>query len=385
MSQLHSSLSKLISYIEKENFLGYDPYDTLTSPIPFGLFGKWGNILAIQFQKRNPINIRPLLGIKKSSNANSLALILQAYLLLSEKENTNKYNDTISRLYKEVLAAHTEGFHGYCWGYSFPWATSEKFLPAHAPNIVATAAAVRAIGLYHKHTQDPHAAEIIHSAAHFVMQDLKREENDAGAYFSYTPFRRDCVYNASLFAAEILAHSHALLNNDEYKRLALAAVDFVVHQQKDDGSWNYSMDLTSRKERVQIDFHQGYLLDSIHHITRDCNVREERYTKALQKGLQYYRTVQFHDNGRSVWRVPKEYPVDIHNQSQGIITFSKLSYLDPSLADFAQVIADYTIDHMQAKDGHFYYRLYRFCKHKTSYMRWSNAEMMVALSFAQRR
>ena len=44
------------------------------------------------------------------------------------------------------------------------------------------------------------------------------------------------------------------------------------------------------------------------------------------------------------------------------------------------VIAQYTIRNMQAADGHFYYRLYRLYAHKTSYLRWSNAEMFVALT-----
>ena len=63
--QFESALDKLQAYIEKEEFKGYDPYDTLKSPIPFKYFGKLIPILALQFQKRNPINIRALLGVKK--------------------------------------------------------------------------------------------------------------------------------------------------------------------------------------------------------------------------------------------------------------------------------------------------------------------------------
>jgi len=46
---------KLRSYVESENFKGYDPYDTLNSPIKFKYFGKLIPVLALQFQKRNPI------------------------------------------------------------------------------------------------------------------------------------------------------------------------------------------------------------------------------------------------------------------------------------------------------------------------------------------
>ncbi len=54
--------------MEGESYKGYDPYDTLMSFIPFVRINKWLAIIATQVQKRNPINIRPLLGIKKDYN-----------------------------------------------------------------------------------------------------------------------------------------------------------------------------------------------------------------------------------------------------------------------------------------------------------------------------
>jgi hypothetical protein len=45
------AIKKLVNYIEKQNFKGYDPYDTLNSWFPFQRLGKWLAVLAIQFQK----------------------------------------------------------------------------------------------------------------------------------------------------------------------------------------------------------------------------------------------------------------------------------------------------------------------------------------------
>ena len=55
----------------------------------------------------------------------------------------------------------------------------------------------------------------------------------------------------------------------------------------------------------------------------------------------------------SKWRLPKIYPVDIHNQSQGIITFSKLRSYHPSYFNFAKTIKEWTIENMQDKTGYF--------------------------------
>ena len=82
---IHRSLHSLREYIEGEKFKGYDPYDTLTSPFPFKIFGKWGPIIATQIQKRNPFNARKLLRIKKDYNPKGLGLLLHSYSILQRK------------------------------------------------------------------------------------------------------------------------------------------------------------------------------------------------------------------------------------------------------------------------------------------------------------
>jgi hypothetical protein len=81
-----------------------------------------------------------------------------------------------------------------------------------------------------------------------------------------------------------------------------------------------------------------------------------------------------------MWRIPREWPVDIHNQAQGIITSSRLSHLNPEYLEFAKKIACWTIENMQDKTGYFYFRKNRFYTNKISYMRWSNAWMFLALA-----
>lgn len=93
-----------------------------------------------------------------------------------------------------------------------------------------------------------------------------------------------------------------------------------------------------------------------------------------------YRTAIFSD-GSSYWRWPKKWPVEIHNQAQGIITLLKLNKYYPNSEEFASIIARWTIKNMQAKDGHFYYQNFKYYKNKISYMRWSNAWMFLALAY----
>lgn len=96
--------------------------------------------------------------------------------------------------------------------------------------------------------------------------------------------------------------------------------------------------------------------------------------------MVYYMEKQFLDNGRSLWRLPKEFPIDIHNQAQGIITFSLLSDYCDNAADFAKTIAKWTIKNMQSDKGFFYYRIYKHYVNRIPFMRWSQSWMLLALT-----
>ncbi len=93
MSGIKESLNKARLFIEREKFKGYDPYDTLNTFIPLDKMGKWIPAIAIQVQKRNPINIRSLLGIKKGINPKSHGLLLYAYSLQYEMTKDEKARD----------------------------------------------------------------------------------------------------------------------------------------------------------------------------------------------------------------------------------------------------------------------------------------------------
>ncbi len=375
MSVYRESLEKLRLYVEKENFKGYDPYDTLNSPIKFKLFGKFTAVLALQFQKRNPINIRPLLGIKKEHNPKALGLFLYSYCKLQKLEPSKNYSTQMNYLFNELKNNYSKGFSGYCWGYNFDWASSGKYINKFSPNIVVTAFVAKGVYAYYQLTKDAQALTILESIGDFILKDLPITQLETGICISYTTLGVDNCYNASLLAATVLAQLYNLTKKEIYKEHAVKAVDFVVSKQHADGHWNYSIN-EQGKERVQIDFHQGYVIDCITDVMRYIDIQDEKHTIAINKGTTYYRKEQFFENGQALWRLPKIYPVEIHNQSQGVITFCRVKTNLP----FAKIIATWTIDNMQDVSGFFYYRKLKTYTHKIPYMRWSQAWMFTALT-----
>lgn len=371
---------KLINYIESENFKGYDPYDTLNSPLPFHYLGKWGPVLAIQFQKRNPFNIRKLLGIKKEYNPKAVGLLLHSYSLQYQKEQDEACLEKMNFFFNWLLENRSKGYTNFCWGYNFDWASPVKFLEKFSPTIVVSGFISKGIFEYFLATKDEKAKEVLISIGEFVKNDLAWTNTPEGKCVSYSTKATDCCYNASMLGAELFARLYFLTKDESYKTLTTSLTDFTVAHQQIDGSWNYSIDVETGKERQQIDFHQGYVLDSVHYVLRYTG-ENPVYLEALKKGATFYFEKQFLSNGQSIYRYPDKYPVEIHNQAQGIITFSRLACLDEQYAPFAKQIAKYTIATMQhPQKGYFYYKKYPLYTIKTPFMRWSQAWILLALN-----
>ncbi len=378
---LSDSLHYLQEYIESEDFKGFDPYDTLTSPFPFSSFTKWTPVIATQVQKRNPFNIRPILGIKKDYNPKGMGLLLQAYVKMQQVFPEKDYSNRIGFLFNWLLENVSKGFSGSCWGYNFGWASPEKYLPPFAPTVVSTGFIAQGIHAYYQWSKNEKAAALLTDIAPFIIKDIPRTEFEKGICFSYSPFMKDCCYNASLLAAETLARIYSITHEQTLKDLACSAVDFVVSKQHEDGHWEYKIDPSTGIERHQVDFHQGYILDSIQAVMELTSHQSESWSLARKKGLEFYRKEQFFNEGRSLWRLPKVYPVEIHNQSQGIISFSRSATDNSSYLSFAGTIAAWTVKHMQdSRQGYFYYRKLKYYTNRLSFMRWSNAWMLLAQS-----
>ena len=96
--------------------------------------------------------------------------------------------------------------------------------------------------------------------------------------------------------------------------------------------------------------------------------------------MEFYRNEQFLPDGRCKWRYPRVWPIDIHNQAQGIITFSKLRDIRADYLPFANTIAKWTIDVMKDESGYFYYQKWPFMMNKIQFIRWGQAWMLLALS-----
>lgn len=374
------ALEKLVSYIKANDFSGYDPYDTLNSQLELQRLGTWVPAVAVQIQKRNPVNIRSLLGIRKSRNPKGIGLMLKAFTILYQNEPKEYYREIADSLYQWLIEHHSTGYSGYAWGYNFDWANPEGNLKAHTPSVVVTAFVTDGLYEYYQTFQKDEAKQAVLSACKFIADDLPVTRLPQGISIAYTQQSKGCCYNASMLGAETLAKGYKLSGNNTWLNRAQAAAGFVMSRQKEDGRWNYSYDPETDREREQVDFHQGFILVSLDNYRRAVDDSNTTISKALEKGLAFYRAQQFSEQGRSFWRWPEQWPTDIHHQAQGIITFSRLQHFNSAYLPFSHTIAEWTIRNMRDRKGYFYYQKHRCFTNRIPYMRWGQAWMLLALA-----
>jgi hypothetical protein len=383
-STVKNDIENLISYISSEEFEGYDPYDTLSSWIPFGLGGKKIQQAAIQFQVRNPINIRPFMGIKKLRGVKACAIILQGMSIYYRVRPSQDLRDKMDWLFDWIVENRTEGYEGHCWGVPFPLALSDKSRQKNDPSAVLASFVAESIYEYYLSTKNEKVIEVLEGITKFITTHVPVTEDKNGICYSYTTKIKDVIYNANSFVAETFAKTYVLSGkkNEKLKDHAIKCIDFNIAHQKESGVWPYGIHPKTGAERNQIDFHQGFVLNSIYDVSKLLGLTDQKYENSIKRGLEYYKKYQFDKDGASYWRVPKKYPIDAHNQGVGILTFAKLSEYGQEYLDFAAKIAEWTDNNLKSKKkGYYYYQKTPFYTNKISYIRWNQAWMLLGLAY----
>lgn len=377
---------KLKEYCEKENYKGWDPFDGLNSKIFKSTpLKNWdiARLVWIQGFKRSPINFRKLLLVPKEHNAKGIGLFLTGYCNIYKaqarygKEDLGKQTvilETIDYLANLLIEMQSKGYSGACWGYNFDWQNRVFFQPKETPTVVVTSFVANSLFDAYDVTNNTKYLDIALSSSNFILRDLNRFENENGLIFSYSPLDNSKVFNASLLGARLLARCFYYTKESTFLNFAKDAVKYVVNKQNDDGSWLYGED----KVQNWVDsFHTGYNLECLFEYKKYTN--DNSFINSFEKGMTYYLSNFFENNGLPKYYNKNIYPIDIHSPAQFLVTLIKTEeYNKNSL--LAEKVLDWTLENMQSKNGYFYYQISKFFNSQIPYMRWSQAWMFHSLS-----
>ena len=306
-TNISAALRRLETWIEGEDFKGWDPYDALNSPLLSRLtFGnrRLGQVW-VQLFKRCPVNLRPLFRVSKGYNAKGMALFLASYLRRYLVTNQKIYLER-TKAFSQWLRSHqSQGYSGSCWGYNFDWPNRGFFAPAETPNVVTTSfiglafVDLATLGNSLVPTSLRQAAmHTVRTACEFILRDLHRTQpREDQICFSYTPIDRRYIHNANVLAAWLLAEAAARIDEPGLGSTALAAARYTACRQRADGSWLYG---EGAKDGWTDSFHTGYVLVALNRLGMALGTDE--FEPAVERGYSYWKQNMFGPGG-----VPKYY------------------------------------------------------------------------------
>jgi hypothetical protein len=372
---------KALAYAEERDYEGYSKYDALSSPwlrlLSTG--NKYLRLLFTQAVMRAPINLRPLLGVPKEKNPKGIGLFAHAYCnlygLWQDEADRNRAQHCLNWL----MAHRSPGdFAGPCWGYNSGWQTPSFFVPRYAPNMVVSTvigqALVRAFEVFGRQAFLDTARGIVD----FIRADLNLLKDEKGIRcYSYTPFDRLRVININALGAGLISRVYEHTREADLIEEARQLIGYVIENQTDYGAWYYT-DPPRKSPLTHDNYHTGFVLDAI--LQYALSSGDEQWLPNYKRGLEFYATRLFLDDGTPRFLYDRTYPIDIHGAAQGIITLSRASRLYPRYLNKALDIAGWAEKNMMARNGQFYYQRLRHFAKRFSLMRWTQAWMCLALS-----
>ncbi len=370
---------KMLAYCQANDWAGIDPYDALNSRIflalPF-LDRRIPRLVMTQALKRSPFNIRSLMLIPPTQNPKAFGVFLKASLKLS-KLGWPGADELVRFFIRKLDEMRSPNMPYWCWGYSFPWQTRTLIVPRATPNLVCTTFVADALLDAYEQTGDAQCLKMAASGADYILNDLMWTDGGSVAGFGYPlASMRHNIHNGNLLGAALFCRVAKHAGEKKFIEPAFKVARFSASKQHEDGSWAYG-EMPTQK---WIDnFHTGYNLWGLQSMERSLGTTE--FDARIKKGFEFYREHFFQPDGVAKYYHDKTYPIDIHCVAQSVMSLLAFPEFDGARNErMASAVLTWALENMWSDKGYFYYRVLPWCKIRTSYMRWSQSWMLLALA-----
>jgi hypothetical protein len=367
--------ARILERLEAHGFAGADPYDALNAArVPARVMStKRGRQLVTQAVKRSPVELRRLLGVPTGISAYTLGHVLSACSRLSSGGTLPDASRLACRVADLLRGLALPGFSGACWGYHFDVQTRFFFYAKTAPNVIATAFAVKGLWEATEAGLLDASAQVM-SACDFILSDLPRAQSGDGQSFGYIPTSDTVVHNANMLAALVLVLGVRAGAQGVLVQEALRAARFVVSHQRDDGAWPYS----ERTDGRWVDgFHTGFVLEGLNAVA--VATEDAELGASVQRGLNYYLDHFVGAQGEPNYYDDRALPYDALSTAEGIEVLGLFAG-NVGAREARERLTAWALENMVAADGRVAYRVTARGTDWREYPRWSAAPMCSALA-----
>ncbi len=374
--KVETSLNAVEGWIEKHRYRGYDPSDGLTSYLRVLSFRNvFLERLLQQIGRQSPVNLRPIMGIKPLESAQGRGYTAWGYLERYRSSGDDRYKSKALECLDWLDRNKSPNYDNHSWGYLFDYASRGGRRPGQESTTVWTGLAGQVfLEAYELFAAERHL-EVIKSISDWILK-LPRQRTSRGACLSYTAMGQGSIHNSNMIGAAFLAGAARYTREAGALEAAREAMEYSCARQLPEGAWYYA---EHDNCRWVDNFHTGYNLDSLKRYARYSGDRT--FDENLKRGLDYFRKTFILDDGFPKYYRQRAYPLDIQCASQAIETLVFFSEDNPACLGLACKVANWTIENMQDKDGHFYYRMYPLhIKAKVPLIHWGQATMYRALA-----
>lgn len=382
-------IDKFLVWLNKNGLVSHDQYDFWSTS-----YGK----LAKRVYYKNHIFGAPLitpifllefllpqtrkLFVKTSRFPIVDAHFIMGYVNLFEITNDRKFLNKAIYVANELLSVSIPGYSGYCWGYPFDWQTNRGLWKKNTPLITNVPYCFEAFLYLYDVTRYRKYYDIAYSISRFASDDLNETFiSDESSACSYSPLDNSMVINANTYRAFLLMEAYHRFEVAEYKAKAEKNINFVLENQRPDGSWLYA--IGNPQDAFVDNFHTCFVLKNLY--KANIHLKSGKITEAILKGYKFYRKNLFTDND-----IPKPFAevkrvqlvkIEMYDYAEGISLGVLLKDLIPESFELTQKLTNDVCSHYQLPDGHFLTRVSMGgLRNTVPYLRWPQAQMFYAFT-----
>jgi hypothetical protein len=380
---LGAVLDRTLDTARGQQYEGYSKHDALNAPLLARVAGgsRLPRLAATQVVTRSPLDLRPLIGVRKARNPKGLSLFARALLARSRLTGSTEDATEARQLLDWLIEHPSPGFPWPCWGYPYPWQDVGFYAPRDFPNRVVTSFVGHALLDAYETLHDERYLNVASQAVQFLLDAPKTLfEDEQHRCVSYVPDPSIdwIVMDVSALSGALAARLGALVGNKDLVHEGGRLVRYVVSKQTEDGAWFYA-EPPSASHITHDNYHTGFILDAVLHYGLAAG--SDEFQAAYDRGIDFYQRRLFEPDGAARFMSDRLYPIDIHGCAQGVITFSLQQRHLGTGAAVARRILTWTLDNMwDPASGWFYYQRRRGFRTAIRELRWCQGWMSLALA-----